>query len=34
MSKFLFGQEGDWFDRHQGLTLAIVAVLVLIGGSV
>ena len=34
MSRILFGREGDFFDRHQGLTLAIVCVLVLIGGSV
>lgn len=34
MKEFLFGKEGDFFDRHQGLTLAIVCVLVVIGGSV
>lgn len=33
VTKLLFGSEGDWFDRHQGLTLAIVCVLVLIGSA-
>lgn len=34
MTKFLFGAPGDFFDRHQGLTLAIVCLLVIVGGSV
>lgn len=34
LTKLLFGAPGDFFDRHQGLTLAIVGALVLIGGAV
>lgn len=34
IARILFGEEGDWFDRHQGLTLAIVVVLMLVGSVV
>jgi len=33
VTRFLFGTPGDFFDRHQGLLLAICCVLIVIGAS-
>ena len=33
LTRWMFGTPGDFFDRHQGATLTVACVLILLGSA-